>query len=337
MQPIHLPAERHQYSFDPHSPPALTIDPGATVVVETLDCFSNRLSVLAPPLRDERDVLAHIGGRYNPVNAPIYVRGAEPGDQLAVDIVEVALGSRDGFAVTHVAHDWATGFGGRSFADHVAPASIFAAIEGNRVGLTIAGIDIDYAARPMIGTIGTAPAGEAVSSLFYGADHGGNLDCPHIRPGATVILPVNVPGGLLSLGDVHALMGEGEVTGTALETSADVTICIRLLKRDGARPLLPRLIDAEGLGAIGCISRTSLQDNIGAAVRDLMAMLQQEFALNGADALQLVNLFGRITINQAVGEGAQRWLSVLVRLLWSDLAPLERIRRLPASALRVAV
>jgi len=315
----HVPAARHQYVFDAAAEPALVVEPGATIVIETLDCFSNRLGAGAPTLRDENDILDYIGGRYNPVNAPIFVEGAEPGDRLAVDIVDIALGRRERYAVTHVAHDWAAGFGGAAFADAAAPVLTIAEIEGESVHLRIGGTTRICRAQPMIGTIGTAPAGRALSSLLYGAGHGGNLDCPHVRPGATMLLPVNVLGGLLSLGDVHALMGEGELTGTALETSADVTVRIRL-ERHPDRPLpAPRISDGEGLGVLGCVSRTSLEDNVAAAMHDLVMLLRDEIGIASAEALQLVNLFGRIVVNQAVGSGAERWLSVLARMSWADL------------------
>ena len=174
---------------------------------------------------------------------------------------------------------------------------------------------MDYAARPMIGTIGTAPAGEAASSLIYATGHGGNLDCPAIRPGSTVILPGNVPGALISLGDVHALMGDGEITGTALETSADVTIRIGL-RKSCEHPLpMPRLTDTDSLGSIGCVSRTSIQDNIRAAVLDVAATLQQDHAIPPPDALQLINLFGKVVVNQAANAGNDGWATVLVRLM----------------------
>ncbi len=315
-----IAAEVHQFSFDAEAAPAMIVDSGDIVTIETLDCFSNRIVAPVAGLRDDADVLAHIGGRYNPVSQPIHVRGAEPGDALAVDIIKIELGRRQPLAVTHVAHDWATRFGGEGFADVVAPATLVARIEGNDIVLPLAGRLLRYAARPMIGTIGTAPAGAAESSLFYGPSHGGNLDCPMVREGARVLLPVNVEGGLLSLGDIHALMGDGEITGTALETSADVTIRVSLLKR--SVPLSnPRLVDKDGYGAIGCGSNTSLQANIADAVHDLVRLLGEEFGIAPADALQLVNLFAVITVNQAVVTGASGWSSVLVRIRQLDLAP----------------
>ncbi len=316
--PVRVPAAAHQFVFAPDAVPALHIRSGDTILVETLDCFSGRLTPESPLLRDDRDVLDHIGGRYNPVNRPIFVTEAEPGDVLAVDIIDIALGARQGFAVTHVADDWARQFGGEDFAGSVAPATVIARLDGGTVMLPFGDRLVACAARPMIGTIGTAPT-QSISSLLYGASHGGNLDCPLIRPGATVHLPVNVPGALLSLGDVHALMGDGEITGTALETSADVTIRVRVEKNRRLSLATPRLSDDERLGSLGCAARGSLQTNIQFAVRDLALSLEQTCGLSPGDALQLFNLFGRITVNQAVGSDVDGWSSVLAHIARSDL------------------
>jgi amidase len=314
-----VPAAAHQFAFDAEAPAVLHVDPGETVLVETLDCFCGRLTDGSPPLGDDSDVLRHIGGRYNPVSGPIHVRGAEPGDTLAVDVVDIALGMRQGFAVTHVARDWAREFGGESFAAAVAPASIFAAVKDGRLAISIGERAITCEARPMIGTIGTAPADAARSSLLYAPSHGGNLDCPMIRPGATVLLPVNVAGALLSLGDVHALMGEGEVTGTALETSADITLRIRLEKATGTALRTPRVVDRDTVGSIGCASRLSPHENVRSAVLDLVRFLSDSHGMAPAEALQLVNLFGRIVVNQSVAVAENGWSSVLVSVRRTDL------------------
>ena len=315
---LRLFAAQHQFVFDPAAQPALIVDPGQTIIIETLDCFCGRLTADSPPLHDDKDVLAHIGGRYNPVNQPIFVRGAEPGDTLEVEILDIELGKRQPFAVTHVAHDWAFRFGGAAFAGAVAPATIIAEIDGPRIRLPVAGRIIDFAARPMIGTIGTAPTSEAVSSLLYGSGHGGNLDCPAIGPGVTILLPVNVPGALLSLGDIHALMGDGEITGTAMESSADVAVRVSVRK---GRDILttPRLEDTASRGSIGCASGSSLQDNIQSAVLDLSASLQEDLGLSCRDALQLINLFGKIVVNQAVSADTNRWASVFVAIEKANL------------------
>lgn len=314
-----VPASAHQFTFDAQAPVALRVDPGDTVVVETLDCFSGKLTQDSPPLDGDRAVLDHIGGRYNPVSRPIYVRGAEPGDTLAVDILDIALGARQGFAVTHVARDWADDFGGGGFADEVASTTVFAAVDGNSLAVSLGGRTVQCRARPMIGTIGTAPAHGGTSSLFYAPTHGGNLDCPMIRPGATVLLPVNVEGALLSLGDVHALMGDAEVTGTALETSADVTLRVRLEKKGRATLTMPRILDRDTTGSVGCNSCVSIHENIRIAVLDLIAFLSDTHAMPPAVALQLVNLFGKVVVNQSVIVAENGWSSVLVSVHNSDV------------------
>jgi amidase len=322
-----VPASAHRFTFDAQAPAALHIDPGDTVVVETLDCFSGKLTRNSPLLESDDDVLDHIGGHYNPVSSPIYVNGAEPGDTLVVDILDIALGARQGFAVTHVARDWADNFGGSAFADAVASSTVFAAVEGNSLAISLGGRTVRCPAQPMIGTIGTAPADAATSSLLYAPTHGGNLDCPMIRPGATVLLPVNVAGALLSLGDVHALMGDAEVTGTALETSADVTLRIRLDKKNGAALATPRIVDQAMTGSVGCGSRVSSHENIRSAVLDLVAFLSGAHAMAPAVALQLVNLFGRVVVNQSVIVAENGWSSVLVSVHKSDV---ERFAGQPA-------
>ncbi|KFC67189.1 Amidase [Devosia sp. LC5] len=308
-----LPADQHQYVFDAAAHPALHVASGDIVRVETLDCFSNRLTADAPLLTDDAAVLAHIGGRYNPVCAPIYITGAEVGDVLAIDILGIAIGARAPMAVTHIDADWAKAFGGDAYARAIEPHALFAATNGQTVLLDFGGRTMMTPARPMIGTIGTAPESGQTSALLYAPGHGGNLDCPHIAVGTTVLLPVNVPGALLSLGDVHALMGDGEITGTALETSADVTIRVHVL--NASNPLTtPRLRHTDWIGSIGCASKTDLQTNITAAVRDLAATLVEEHAISLPDGIQLINLFGRITVNQAVVTAQTGWSSVLVTL-----------------------
>jgi amidase len=140
-----------------------------------------------------------------------------------------------------------------------------------------------------------------------------------IRPGATVLLPVNVAGALLSLGDVHALMGEGEVTGTALETSADITLRIRLEKRKGAPLRTPRVVDRDMVGSIGCASHLSPHENVRGAVLDLVGYLADSHGLVPAEALQLINLFGRIVVNQSVAVAESGWSSVLVSVRKTDM------------------
>jgi amidase len=321
-----ISADLHQFVFDPNAASALEIDSGDTVLVETLDCFSNKITSASELFATDSDVLAHIGGRYNPVSAPIFVRGAKPGDMIAVEIQDIVVGARDAKAVTPIAGDWASEFGWEAGLPSPPAATLVASVCDGMLHIPFEGGTLTYPPRPMIGTIGTAPADEPASSLHYSPDHGGNLDCPEVRPGATVFLPVNVPGALLSLGDVHALMGDGEITGTALETSADVTIKVSVVPSKGEKfSFTPRLDRRNFIGSIGCTSTNSVDANIKSAIADMTLRLVHQFRMSVNDAVQIVNLFAKVTVNQSVHLGVNGWTSVLLTI--PRLDQLFQVRR----------
>jgi amidase len=115
---------------------------------------------------------------------------------------------------------------------------------------------------------------------------------------------VNVPGALLSLGDVHAVMGDAEITGTALETSGDVTVTVTVLPA-GTRPLaLPHLDTAELIGVIGCRAGAGVQANLEAAMVELHHRLAREHGLAAVDAYQFLGAAARVLVNQCVAPPA---------------------------------
>jgi amidase len=142
----------------------------------------------------------------------------QPGDTLAVRIDDIALGAFAPYAVTMLIGDFASICGRPVVTDGIGPGTRICPLESDDVVFPTLGGDLRLPTRPMVGTIGTAPADRSWISLHSALGHGGNMDCPSLTVGSTVLLPVNVAGGLLSLGDVHASMGDAEVTGTALET-----------------------------------------------------------------------------------------------------------------------
>jgi amidase len=162
----------------------------------------------------------------------------------------------------------------------------------------------------MVGTAGTAPAGPAFPSLRYDRGHGGNIDCPMVTTGAVLYLPVNVPGALLALGDVHALMGDGEITGTALETSADVTVSITVLPGGVRRLGLPHVDDSRRIGTVGCLADTGVEGNLQAAMLEIHRRLLDEYGLAPADAYQLLGATARVQVNQCVAP--PKWAAVYV-------------------------
>ena len=194
------------YSLNKTHPPAIEIKPGATLRLETYDARTGTI-------RSNADLLdrPHSKGA-NPATGPILIKGAQPGDSLAVEILKIDL-AEEGFLAIK-AKTGLLAHRAKRFVTRMVPI---------RDGEVIFSDQVRFPVRPMVGTIGTAPAGAGVETLLPGP-HGGNMDNRYVTTGATVYLPVAVPGALLGLGDVHASMGDGEITSIGLEICAEVTV-----------------------------------------------------------------------------------------------------------------
>jgi formamidase len=256
--------------WHPDLPPALTVEPGDEIVVDCRDGLDGEIT----PATLDADLAALDLRRGHPLSGPIAVRGAEPGDVLKVEILAVET---DTFGSTAVI----PGFGllGDLFEDHYLVT--WGLHDGAATSGRLEGIRIP--ADPFVGVIGVAPShqrlerfrareaalveaggfalppepGMAVPATEPYAstglrtipprETGGNLDVPQVRAGATLFLPVDVPGALLSLGDVHFAQGDGEVCGTAIEAHGRVTIRVGVLPaaRLTHRPQTPALESVE--------------------------------------------------------------------------------------------
>lgn len=301
-----VPRSAHHYRFSAGADPALRVPAGTRLVFETLDCFANKLTSSEQRYVRESELLDLLGA-YNPVAGPVYVDGAQPGDVLAVRVVDIAIGTAGAFAVTNTFGTGSKIVNRDSAGMPPSGSTRICALRDGEIDFRVGDTTIRLPARPMVGTIGTAPAGPDVPSMHYGRGIGGNMDCPLIRPGAMVFLPVNVPGALLYVGDVHALMGDAEITGTALETSADVTVEIGLLPRS-AHPLsTPHVDSAETLGVVGCTEGAGLETNLETAMVELQERLCGEYGLDPVDAYELLGAVARVNVNQCV---AGSWKSV---------------------------
>jgi len=218
------------------------------------------------------------------MKGPIAIAGAEPGDALAV-FVEAIDFEDSGWTDVPIGQGPTTGL--------VTEAEV-------RV-LPIRDQAIDFGfglllpLTPMIGAIGTAPRERAIDSGVPEA-HGGNLDCTLIRPGATLFLPVNVPGALLSLGDLHAAMGDGEVGSAGLEVNGSVTLRTGLIKQ--ATMPLPLVDVGEVVATIS--SAPDLDEAARQAVSAMVQWLSTATTLGVNDAAMLVSLAGNLRICQVV-------------------------------------
>ena len=185
---------------------------GDTIVFETRDCYDNTITSSERPLGDRE-------GLSNPVTGALYVEGAEVGDILKIEIEDIKLRSWGVMRSSTTAGVFHEKYEKRE--------AIIFEVKDNKIYFDDKLIlDTD----PMIGVIGTAPVEKEGIPTTTPGKHGGNMDCKKIVKGSIVYLPVNVKGGLLSMGDIHALMGDGEVFICGLEIAGEITVKVSVLK-----------------------------------------------------------------------------------------------------------
>ena len=200
------------WSFAPDLQPVLEVEPGDTVTFETNDCFSGQI-------RSEADLVTEIDlGRINSATGPVAVRGAEPGDSLIAEILDVRP------------IEWgvATLIPGFGQLDHLVQAPVTRMFEV-RDGMVRMNERVSFPARPMVGVVGVATASETLATGLAG-QHGGNLDDHWHEKGARIFFPVRQPGGMFAVGDMHAAMGDGEICFTGVEIAGEVDIRFELLQ-----------------------------------------------------------------------------------------------------------
>lgn len=205
--------------FSRDAPPVLTVDPGDTVVVGSLDA-SGYLQPQTSP--GERQPTMFADRRGHCLTGPVAVRGAEPGMTLAVRVTSLQPGGW-GWTVAGAADNALN----RALGVSGEPAWLLWEIHG---GTATNQLGFSRPIAPFLGVIGVAPAepGEH-STIPPRADAGGNIDCRSLTAGSTLYLPVQVPGALLSVGDGHAAQGDGEVGGTAVECPMTTELVVDLV------------------------------------------------------------------------------------------------------------
>lgn len=186
---------------------------GERVIFETRDCYDNLVTSSERPLGDRNDGLA------NPATGALYVEEAEVGDILKIEIEDIKLRS---WGVMRSSTS-----GGVFHKKYEKREAIIFQVKDNKIYFDD---NLILEADPMIGVIGTAPAEKDGVLTVTPSKHGGNMDCKKIVKGSIIYLPVNVKGGLLSMGDIHALMGDGEVFICGLEIAGEITVKVSVLK-----------------------------------------------------------------------------------------------------------
>lgn len=289
------------------------VKPGTRIVAWTEDCFDGAVKTSADlPSR----VMAP--GHDNPQTGPFFIEGAEPGDTLAIHILRLAP------ARTWAVSAFGPGFGALVGTDRTAmlgpefPETVWRYEVDRRKGVarTTSGDGRqawEVPLAPFLGCLGVAPSMGEVRSTIVPGTFGGNMDCPDVRAGNTVYLGVNVPGGLVSFGDGHYAMGEGEIMGAAVEGAMDVEIVVDLVK--GKATPVPRIENADEIMFVG--TGRPLEDAARVAFKAMVGWVREATGLSELDAYQFVSQFAKAPIVQ------------LVDPEYTVLVKLEK-RRLPA-------
>jgi amidase len=276
---LRIPRDQFTYAFSAATAPVATVAPGEQFVVETHDTSTGRVHRAEdmPGFVRVRDPL-----KVNPAAGPVFIEGATPGDDLIVEILDIRLQPYGFVRVLAGAGVLQTG---------IEPDGVLMArIDGEHVVL---GERVRLPLRPMVGVIGTAPADGTIYTAAPGPQ-GSNIDVNAVTVGARVHLPVHVPGALLAIGDVHASMGDGEVSGTGVEIAGEVTVRVDLVP--GAAPTRPWIETAEQWITTG--SGPTLENAVEMAVEELTELLMARLGLSRTEAFLLISARGDVRIGQ---------------------------------------
>jgi acetamidase/formamidase len=258
--------------------PVLTVDPGDTLVVRSLDA-SGYLSPLTEPGEKQPQLIPDARGHC--LTGPIAVAGAEPGMVLAVRLE--SLRPDDWGWTVAGAHD--NLLNRRLGITDTPPSWVLWALDNDRgIGTSDKGFVVDLA--PFHGVIGVASAepGEH-STIPPRAEGGGNIDCRALVAGTTLYLPVLVPGALLSIGDGHAAQGDGEVSGTAIECAMTTELVIDLI----TDPAIPGVHAETPSGRITFGFDADLNEAMAVALDAMLGWIQSLFDIDKSTALALAS------------------------------------------------
>jgi amidase len=293
------PPQRHEFTptvfyrqFSAANKPVLTVSPGDTIHTTTVDAGGT----------DEKGVTRVLGG--NPETGPFYIETAGPGDTLAVHITKLRLnrdwaGSDDAIVGRALDSDLAAKMkdGGKGVRWHLDTQRGVATPE--KPAEHLKGYSVPL--RPMLGCVGVAPnAAQAAPGTGDSGRWGGNMDFNEIVEGATVYLPVSVPGALLYVGDGHAVQGDGELNGNALETSMDVEFTVEVIPNKHVPG--PRVESATHLMAMGLAG--SLDDAIRGATANMAAWLEDEYKLTPSEIAQVLGTAAEYKVSEVADRNA---------------------------------
>ncbi len=287
--------------FDSAADPLAEVAGGERILVETADSLCGIAKARAPRGMHIDAVVKEIGGAC-PLTGPFFVTNARRGGALEVTIHRVDPVPAQG-------EGWTGVFGG------------FGALNHERYSLTEQGVPeirivpyadgtarfpcrgghVEVPMAPFLGTVGVAPQRERRMTFSQSPEYLGDVDVPALGEGATLVLPVNVDGALVSFGDVHGVQGSGEITGAALEIEAEIELTMKGRERDEVGFVaLPQINTDVSIGSVAGFEGVPLADCARAAYADLIRRLERFYGFGHAEAYELLSLVGRLEIGNMI-------------------------------------
>ena len=266
------------YAMSAKNESVLHIDSGTTVIFETSDALHGQV-------KNENESFDGLDWtRINPATGPVYVNDAAPGDVLAIEIKKIEVAD-SGVVMC--------GPGMGTLPNLLTESAV--KVMQIKDGYAKFSESLKLPLNKMIGVIGVAPA-EGEIPTGVPDFHGGNMDCKEIKEGATVLLPVHVPGGLMALGDLHAIMADGEIGVSGLEVEGEATVTINVIK--GKNYPTPMIMNDTHVMTLA--SHVDLDEAVNMAAENMIKYLAGFHGFKTSDALMLVSMVGDVRICQVV-------------------------------------
>lgn len=273
-----IPKEHHIFKFSKENKPAMSINHGDVVEVETMDCFADQI-------KSSDDTMKGLDwNRINPAIGPIYVEEAKVGDALKVTIQKIEVND---YGIISTGKDLGV------LGDRLEGLKFkIVKIENDHI---LFDDNLKIPLNKMIGVIGVAPEGEGFN-CGTPHRHGGNMDNKMVCEGAAIYFPVFVEGALLALGDIHAAMGDGEIGVSGVEVGGKVTLKIEVVKELSLNN--PLLENEKSISTIA--SKEVLDDAVNEAVSDMEKLLSPRIKLDKEDMAMLFSIVGNVEVCQVV-------------------------------------
>lgn len=293
--------DRTTLFFDPDADPIAELGDGERFILRTADSICGLWRQMPPGGLHIDEVVERLGGAC-PLTGPFAVAGSKRGQVIVVEIHRVDPDPPSGTAWNGVFH----GFGALATDSYGLQSSLGSEVReipyrDGVAAMEVSGRTVTIPMHPFLGTIGVTPPRERRMSFSQGPEYLGDVDQPGIAAGATVVLPVNVDGALLALGDAHGAQGDGEITGVALEIEAEVELTVHVSDADELGFVgLPQLNTVDSIGSIAGMQGVSLGDCARAAYTDLVRRLVRSGRFSQLEAYEMLGQVGRLQVGNMI-------------------------------------